>query len=198
MKKFNKTEIEDILKIVKKSSSTDECFLRPGPFLFSSGITFLCSLTVLNFWLKKPNVFLMFLLILLSVSSFLLSTIGMLLYTDPVVSLKRKYGKYFNQKEASLLFRNFKIPLYKTLFGKRIKEFENEMIKEGFNEQMKNEAFFHRVKFFLENEIPEELKKENKRKMRLQEEKRMKNQEIEAKFKKYIDHYSSWLDTEKQ
>ena len=159
MKKFNKNEIENILKILKKSSSTDECFLRPEPFLFSSGITFLCSLTVLNFWLKKPNVFLMFLLILLSVSSFLLSTIGILLYTDPVVSLKRKYGKYFNQKETSLLFRNFKIPLYKTFFGKRIKEFENEAIKEGFNGQMKNEAIFHRVKFFLENEIPEELKK---------------------------------------
>ena len=62
---------------------------------------------------------------------------------------------------------------------------------------MKNEAIFHRVKFFLENEIPEELKKQNKKKMKLQEEKRMENQKIEEKFKKYIDHYSTELETEK-
>ena len=72
------------------------------------------------------------------------------------------------------------------------------MIEEGFDGQMKDEALFHRVKFFLENEIPKELEKENKIKMRLQEAKRMQNQKIEEKFKKYIDHYSNWLDTEKQ
>ena len=34
--------------------------------------------------------------------------------------------------------------------------------------------------------------------MKQEEEKKMENQKIEAKFKKYIDHYSNWLDTEKQ
>lgn len=111
---------------------------------------------------------------------------GIAVYKNPTSSFKRKYRKYFLEDETDFLFKNFEIPLYKTWFRNRIKELEDEVDKEGFSGQMKNEALFHRVKFFLENEVPEELKKENKRKMRLQEEKRMKNQKIEAKFKKYI------------
>lgn len=198
MKKFDKNEIEDILAILEKSSVTDRCWSKPKNFFLFSGATFLLSLIVLNFWLKNPNSFFIILLAILGCSSLFSFLEGIFVYRNPIVSFKRKYGKYFLEDETDFLFKNFEIPLYKTWFRNRIKELEDEVDKEGFSGQMKNEALFHRVKFFLENEVPEELKKENKRKMRLQEEKRMKNQEIEAKFKKYIDHYSNWLDTEKQ
>ena len=197
MKKFNKNEIEDIVKIVEKSSQYDKCLSKPIRYFFSSGVLFVLLLAM-NTLLKTTIGSLIISLSTFGIGSFLFFFEGIAVYKNPTSSFKRKYGKYFLEDETDFLFKNFEIPLYKTWFRNRIKELEDEVDKEGFSGQMKNEALFHRVKFFLENEVPEELKKENKRKMRLQEEKRMKNQEIEAKFKKYIDHYSNWLDTEKQ
>ena len=197
MKKFNKNEIEDIVKNVEKSSQYDKCLSKPIRYFFSSGVLFVLLLAM-NTLLKTIIGSLIISLSTFGIGSFLFFFEGIAVYKNPTSSFKRKYGKYFLEDETDFLFKNFEIPLYKTWFRNRIKELEDEVDKEGFSGQMKNEALFHRVKFFLENEVPEELKKENKRKMRLQEEKRMKNQEIEAKFKKYIDHYSNWLDTEKQ
>ena len=197
MKKFNKKEIEDIVKNVEKSSQHDKCLSKPIRYFFSSGVLFVLLLAM-NTLLKTTIGSLIISLSTFGIGSFLFFFEGIAVYKNPTSSFKRKYGKYFLEDETDFLFKNFEIPLYKTWFRNRIKELEDEVDKEGFSGQMKNEALFHRVKFFLENEVPEELKKENKRKMRLQEEKRMKNQEIEAKFKKYIDHYSNWLDTEKQ
>lgn len=197
MKKFNKNEIEDIVKNVEKSSYSDKYLSKPSRYFFTSGVLFVLLLAM-NTLLKTTIGFLIISLSTFGIGSFLFFLEGIAVYKNPTSSFKRKYGKYFLEDETDFLFKNFEIPLYKTWFRNRIKELEDEVDKEGFSGQMKNEALFHRVKFFLENEVPEELKKENKRKMRLQEEKRMKNQEIEAKFKKYIDHYSNWLDTEKQ
>ena len=197
MKKFNKNEIEDIVKNVEKSSQYDKCLSKPIRYFFSSGVLFVLLLAM-NTLLKITIGSLIFSLSTFGIFSFLSFLEGIVVYKDPTLSFRRKYGKYFLEDETDFLFKNFEIPLYKTWFRNRIKELEDEVDKEGFSGQMKNEALFHRVKFFLENEIPEELKKENKRKMRLQEEKKMENQKIEAKFKKYIDHYSNWLDTEKQ
>lgn len=197
MKKFNKNEIEDIVKNVEKSSQYDKCLSKPIRYFFSSGVLFVLLLAM-NTLLKTTIGSLIISLSTFGIGSFLFFFEGIAVYKNPTSSFKRKYGKYFLEDETDFLFKNFEIPLYKTWFRNRIKELEDEVDKEGFSGQMKNEALFHRVKFFLENEVPEELKKENKRKMRLQEEKRMENQEIEAKFKKYIDHYSNWLDTEKQ
>lgn len=197
MKKFNKNEIEDIVKNVEKSSQYDKCLSKPIRYFFSSGVLFVLLLAM-NTLLKTTIGSLIISLSTFGIGSFLFFLEGIAVYKNPTSSFKRKYGKYFLEDETDFLFKNFEIQLYKTWFRNRIKELEDEVDKEGFSGQMKNEALFHRVKFFLENEVPEELKKENKRKMRLQEEKRMKNQEIEAKFKKYIDHYSNWLDTEKQ
>lgn len=197
MKKFNKNEIEDIVKNVEKSSQYDKCLSKPIRYFFSSGVLFVLLLAM-NTLLKITIGSLIFSLSTFGIFSFLSFLEGIVVYKDPTLSFRRKYGKYFIEDETDFLFKNFEIPLYKTWFRNRIKELEDEVDKEGFSGQMKNEALFHRVKFFLENEIPEELKKENKRKMRLQEEKKMENQKIEAKFKKYIDHYSNWLDTEKQ
>lgn len=197
MKNFNKNEIEDIVKNVEKSSQYDKCLSKPIRYFFSSGVLFVLLLAM-NTLLKTTIGSLIISLSTFGIGSFLFFFEGIAVYKNPTSSFKRKYGKYFLEDETDFLFKNFEIPLYKTWFRNRIKELEDEVDKEGFSGQMKNEALFHRVKFFLENEVPEELKKENKRKMRLQEEKRMKNQEIEAKFKKYIDHYSNWLDTEKQ
>ena len=197
MKKFNKNEIEDIVKNVEKSSQYDKCLSKPIRYFFSSGVLFVLLLAM-NTLLKTTIGSLIISLSTFGIGSFLFFLEGIAVYKNPTSSFKRKYRKYFLEDETDFLFKNFEIPLYKTWFRNRIKELEDEVDKEGFSGQMKNEALFHRVKFFLENEVPEELKKENKRKMRLQEEKRMKNQEIEAKFKKYIDHYSNWLDTEKQ
>lgn len=198
MKNFNKNEIEDIVKIAEKSSPVDKCLSKPNRYFFSSGVAFVLFLTILNIWFKSTNGALIFGLAIFGIGSFLSFLEGISVYKDPTLSFKRKYGKYFLEDETDFLFKNFEIPLYETWFKNRIKELEDEVEKEGFSGQMKNEALFHRVKFFLENEVPEELKKENKRKMRLQEEKRMQNQKIEAKFKKYIENYSNWLDTEKQ
>lgn len=197
MKKFNKNEIEDIVKIVEKSSPFDKFLSKPERNFFFSGVSFVLFLAM-NTLLKITIGSLIISLAIFGVISFAFFSEGIAVYKDPTVSFMRKYGKYFIEDETDFLFKNFEVPLYKTWFGNRIKELENEVIKEGFSGQMKDEALFHRVKFFLENEVPEELKKENKRKMRLQEEKKMENQKIEAKFKKYIDHYSNWLDTEKQ
>lgn len=197
MKNFNKNEIEDIVKTVEKSSYSDKYLSKPSRYFFTSGVLFVLLLAM-NTLLKITIGSLIFSLSTFGIFSFLSFLEGIVVYKDPTLSFRRKYGKYFIEDETDFLFKNFEIPLYKTWFRNRIKELEDEADKEGFSGQMKNEALFHRVKFFLENEIPEELKKENKRKMRLQEEKKMENQKIEAKFKKYIDHYSNWLDTEKQ
>lgn len=197
MKKFNKNEIEDIVKNVEKSSQYDKCLSKPIRYFFSSGVLFVLLLAM-NTLLKTTIGSLIISLSTFGIGSFLFFLEGIAVYKNPTSSFKRKYGKYFLEDETDFLFKNFEIPLYKTWFRNRIKELEDEVIEEGFDGQMKDEALFHRVKFFLENEIPKELEKENKRKMRLQEAKRMQNQKIEEKFKKYIDHYSNWLDTEKQ
>ena len=197
MKKFNKNEIEDIVKNVEKSSQYDKCLSKPIRYFFSSGVLFVLLLAM-NTLLKTTIGSLIISLSTFGIGSFLFFLEGIAVYKNPTSSFKRKYGKYFLEDETDFLFKNFEIPLYKTWFRNRIKELEDEVIEEGFDGQMKDEALFHRVKFFLENEIPKEKEKENKRKMRLQEAKRMQNQKIEEKFKKYIDHYSNWLDTEKQ
>lgn len=197
MKKFNKNEIEDIVKIVEKSSYSDKCLSKPSRYFFTSGVLFVLLLAM-NTLLKITIGSLIISLATFGIGSFFSFLGGIAVYKDPTVSFRRKYGKYFIEDETDFLFKNFEIPLYKTWFGNRIKELEDEVIEEGFDGQMKDEALFYRVKFFLENEIPKELEKENKIKMRLQEAKRMQNQKIEEKFKKYIDHYSNWLDTEKQ
>lgn len=197
MKKFNKNEIEDIVKNLEKSSQYDKCLSKPIRYFFSSGVLFVLLLAM-NTLLKTTIGSLIISLSTFGIGSFLFFLEGIAVYKNPTSSFKRKYGKYFLEDETDFLFKNFEIPLYKTWFRNRIKELEDEVIEEGFDGQMKDEALFHRVKFFLENEIPKELEKENKIKMRLQEAKRMQNQKIEEKFKKYIDHYSNWLDTEKQ
>ena len=191
MKKFNKNEIEDIVKIVEKSSYSDKCLSKPSRYFFSSGATLVLFLTILNIWFKNANGALIFWLVIFSVSSFGLFCEGIAIYKNSTMRFKRKYGKYFTEDETDFLFKNFEIPLYETWFKNRIKELEDEVEKEGFSGQMKNEALFHRMKFFLENEIPQELKKENKKKIKLQEEKRIENKKMEAKFKKYIENYSN-------
>ena len=197
MKKFNKNEIEDIVKNVEKSSQYDKCLSKPIRYFFSSGVLFVLLLAM-NTLLKTTIGSLIISLSTFGIGSFLFFLEGIAVYKNPTSSFKRKYGKYFLEDETDFLFKNFEIPLYKTWFRNRIKELEDEVDKEGFSGQMKNEALFHRVKFFLENEVPEELKKENKRKMRLQEEKRMEDKKTEARFKKYMDQYATGLETEKE
>lgn len=190
MKKFNKNEIEDIVKIVEKSSYSDKYLSKPSRYFFTSGVLFVLLLAM-NTLLKITIGSLIISLATFGIGSFLFFFEGIAVYKNPTSSFKRKYGKYFLGDENDFLFKNFEIPLYKTWFRNRIKELEDEVDKEGFSGQMKNVALFHRVKFFLENEIPEELKKENKKKIKLQEEKRIENKKMEAKFKKYIENYSN-------
>ena len=157
MKKFNKNEIEDIVKIVEKSSYSDKYLSKPSRYFFTSGVLFVLLLAM-NTLLKITIGSLIFSLSTFGIFSFLSFLEGIVVYKDPTLSFRRKYGKYFIEDETDFLFKNFEIPLYKTWFRNRIKELEDEVDKEGFSGQMKNEALFHRVKFFLENEIPEELK----------------------------------------
>lgn len=198
MKKFDKNEIEDILAILEKSSVTDRCWSKPKKIFCFSGVTFLLSLIVLNFWLKNPNSFFIILLAILGCSSLFSFLEGIFVYKNPIVRFKRKYGKYFTEDENNFLFKNFIIPLYQTWFGSKIKELEEDLDKEGFDGPMKREAFFQRVEFFLENEVPEELRKEKEKIEKLQEEKRMEDKKTEARFKKYMDQYATGLETEKE
>ena len=55
MKKFNKNEIEDIVKLAKKSVPDDEYNFSPSFFFWPSGIMFIFALTALRFWLINPN-----------------------------------------------------------------------------------------------------------------------------------------------
>lgn len=66
MKNFNKNEIEDIVKLVKKSGPNDEYNFSPIFFFWPSGIMFIFALTALHFWLKNPN----------GVSAFFIITLG--------------------------------------------------------------------------------------------------------------------------
>ena len=199
MKNFNKNEIEDIVKLAKKSVQDDEYNFLPSFFFWPSGIMFIFALTALRFWLKNPNPGAAFFIVTLGFGSltFLGAGIETCLASSTLI-FKRKYGEHFTKEEANLLFENFRLPLCKSWFGTKVKKFENEVDKENFDCKMKNEALCQRVEFFLENEVPEELRKEKKKIEKLQEEKRMEDKKTEARFKKYMDQYATGLETEKE
>ena len=199
MKNFNKNEIEDIVKLAKKSVPDDEYNFLPSFFFWPSGIMFIFALTALRFWLKNPNPGAAFFIVTLGFGSltFLGAGIETCLASSTLI-FKRKYGEHFTKEEANLLFENFRLPLCKSWFGTKVKKFENEVDKENFDCKMKNEALCQRVEFFLENEVPEELRKEKKKIEKLQEEKRMEDKKTEARFKKYMDQYATGLETEKE
>lgn len=199
MKKFDKNEIEDIVKLAKKSVPDDEYNFLPSFFFWPSGIMFIFALTALRFWLINPNLGAAFFIVTLGFGSltFLGAGIETCLASSTLI-FKRKYGEHFTQEEANLLFKNFRLPLCKSWFGTKVKKFENELDKENFDCKMKSEALCQRVEFFLENEVPEELRKEKEKIEKLQEEKRMEDKKTEARFKKYMDQYATGLETEKE
>ena len=199
MKNFNKKEIEDIVKLAKKSVPDDEYNFLPSFFFWPSGIMFIFALTALRFWLINPNLGAAFFIVTLGFGSltFLGAGIETCLASSTLI-FKRKYGEHFTQEEANLLFKNFRLPLCKSWFGTKVKKFENELDKENFDCKMKSEALCQRVEFFLENEVPEELRKEKEKFEKLQEEKKMEDKKTEARFKKYMDQYATGLETEKE
>lgn len=201
MKNFNRNEIKDIVKFVKKSGLNDEYeynFL-PSFFFWPSGIMFIFALTALHFWLKNPNGVSAFFIITLGFGALTFFGAGIeTCFTSSTLIFKKKYGEHFNQEETNLLFENYRLPLCKSWFGTKVKKFENEVDEENFECKMKNEALCQRVEFFLENEVPEELRKEKEKFRRLQEEKRMEDKKTEARFKKYMDQYATGLETEKE
>ena len=199
MKNFNKNEIEDIVKLAKKSVLNDEDYFTPSFFFWPSGIMFIFALIALYFWLKNPNPGAAFFIVTLGGGAFIFLSTGIeTLLASSTLIFKRKYGEYFTEEEANLLFKNFRLPLCKSWFGTKVKEFENEVDEENFECKMKNEALCQRVKFFLENEVPEELRKEKEKLEKLQEEKRTEEEKTEARFRKYMDQYSTGLETEKE
>lgn len=199
MKNFKKNEIEDIVKLAKKSVPDDEYNFLPSFFFWPSGIMFIFALIALRFWLINPNPGAAFFIVTLGFGSltFLGAGIETCLASLTLI-FKRKYGEHFTQEEANLLFENFRLPLCKSWFGTKVKKFENELDKENFDCKMKSEALCQRVEFFLENEVPEELRKEKEKIEKLQEEKRMEDKKTEARFKKYMDQYATGLETEKE
>ena len=199
MKNFSKKEIEDIVKLAKKSVPDDEYNFLPSFFFWPSGIMFIFALTALRFWLINPNLGAAFFIVTLGFGSltFLWAGIETCLASSTLI-FKRKYGEHFTQEEANLLFKNFRLPLCKSWFGTKVKKFENELDKENFDCKMKSEALCQRVEFFLENEVSEELRKEKEKIEKLQEEKRMEDKKTEARFKKYMDQYATGLETEKE
>lgn len=199
MKNFKKNEIEDIVKLAKKSVPDDEYNFLPSFFFWPSGIMFIFALIALRFWLINPNPGAAFFIVTLGFGSltFLGAGIETCLASSTLI-FKRKYGEHFTQEEANLLFENFRLPLCKSWFGTKVKKFENELDKENFDCKMKSEALCQRVEFFLENEVPEELRKEKEKIEKLQEEKRMEDKKTEARFKKYMDQYATGLETEKE
>lgn len=199
MKNFKKNEIEDIVKLAKKSVPDDEYNFLPSFFFWPSGIMFIFALIALRFWLINPNPGAAFFIVTLGFGSltFLGAGIETCLASSTLI-FKRKYGEHFTQEEANLLFENFRLPLCKSWFGTKVKKFENELDKENFDCKMKSEALCKRVEFFLENEVPEELRKEKEKIEKLQEEKRMEDKKTEARFKKYMDQYATGLETEKE
>lgn len=199
MKNFSKKEIEDIVKLAKKSVPDDEYNFLPSFFFWPSGIMFIFALTALRFWLINPNLGAAFFIVTLGFGSltFLGAGIETCLASSTLI-FKRKYGEHFTQEEANLLFKNFRLPLCKSWFGTKVKKFENELDKENFDCKMKSEALCQRVEFFLENEVSEELGKEKEKIEKLQEEKRMEDKKTEARFKKYMDQYATGLETEKE
>lgn len=199
MKNFSKKEIEDIVKLAKKSVPDDEYNFLPSFFFWPSGIMFIFALTALRFWLINPNLGAAFFIVTLGFGSltFLGAGIETCLASSTLI-FKRKYGEHFTQEEANLLFKNFRLPLCKSWFGTKVKKFENELDKENFDCKMKSEAPCQRVEFFLENEVSEELRKEKEKIEKLQEEKRMEDKKTEARFKKYMDQYATGLETEKE
>ena len=122
MKKFNKNEIEDIVKNVEKSSQYDKCLSKPIRYFFSSGVLFVLLLA-----LKTTIGSLIISLSTFGIGSFLFFFEGIAVYKNPTSSFKRKYRKYFLEDETDFLFKNFEIPLYKTWFRNRIKELEDEV-----------------------------------------------------------------------
>ena len=199
MKKFNKNEIEDIVKLAKKSVPDDEYNFSPSFFFWPSGIMFIFALIALNFWLINPNPGAAFFIVILGFGTLTFLGAGIeTCFTSSTLIFKKKYGEHFTQEEANLLFENYKLPLCKSWFGTKVKKFENEVDKENFECKMKNEALCQRVEFFLENEVPEELRKEKEKIEKLQEEKRMEDKKTEARFKKYMDQYATGLETEKE
>ena len=199
MKNFNKNEIEDIVKLAKKSVPDDEYNFSPSFFFWPSGIMFIFALTALRFWLKNPNGVSAFFIITLGFGALTFLGAGIeTCFTSSTLIFKKKYGEHFTQEEANLLFENYRLPLCKSWFGTKVKKFENEVDEENFECKMKNEALCQRVEFFLENEVPEELRKEKEKIEKLQEEKRMEDKKTEARFKKYMDQYATGLETEKE
>lgn len=199
MKNFNRNEIEDIVRLAKKSVPNDEYNFLPSFFFWPSGIMFIFALTALRFWLINPNLGAAFFIVTLGFGSLTFFGAGIETYLfSSTLTLKRKYGEYFTEEEANLLFENFKLPLCKSWFGTKVKKFENELNKENFECKMKNEALCQRVKFFLENEVPKELRKEKEKFEKLQEEKKMEEEKAKARFKKYMDQYATGLETEKE
>jgi hypothetical protein len=199
MKNFNKNEIEDIVELAKKSVPNDEYNFSPSFFFWPSGIIFIFALIALRFWLKNPNEVSTFFIITLGFGALTFLGAGIeMLRVSSTLTLKRKYKEYFTEEETNLLFGNFKLPLCKSWFRTKVKEFENELDEENFECKMKNEALCQRVKFFQENEVPEELRKEKEKFEKLQENKRMEEEKKEARFRKYIDQYSTGLETEKE
>ena len=209
MKKFNKKEIEDIISNKTKSQADD-------PIPKSDGILSLWISGLLLFpWITSSYLFVKYeqgIFFLLFALTFLVSLLsglqGFAKYSSPTGTVRRKYGKYFDKIETKFLFENFEIPLCETVLGNRIEEFRKKIWETDFSYEMCLEALCQRVKFYLERELPEEIRKyeesERKRKaakyeeQRIREEKQKKEKDrIEKQFRKYMDQYSTELETEK-
>ena len=207
MKKFNKNEIEDIVKNVEKSSQYDKCLSKPIRYFFSSGVLFVLLLAM-NTLLKTTIGSLIISLSTFGIGSFLFFLEGIAVYKNPTSSFKRKYGKYFLEDETDFLFKNFEIPLCETVLGIKIQKFWEETSKTDFTHEMRQKAQYSRLKFYFERELPEEIRKyeesERKRKaaeyeeQRIRKEKRKKEKDrIEKQFEEYMEQYSTELETEK-
>lgn len=209
MKKLNKKEIEDIIANKNKSRADDPIPKSDGILsLWISGLLLFPWITSVYLFVKYEQGIFFLLFALTFLVSLLSGLQGFAKYSSPTGRVRRKYGKYFDETETKFLFENFEIPLCETAFGKKIEELREKIWETDFSYEMCLEALCQRVKFYLERELPEEIRKyeesEKKRKADKYEKKRKyereqekKKNRIEKQFRKYMDQYSTELETEK-
>lgn len=205
MKKFNKKEIEDIISNKNESQADDPIPKSDGILsLWISGLLLFPWITSLYLFVKYEQGIFFLLFALTFLVSLLSGLQGFAKYSSPTGRVRRKYGKYFDKTETKFLFENFEIPLCETVLGNRIEEFQKKIWETDFSYEMCLEALCQRVKFYLERELPEEIRKydesEKKKKAAKYEKERKvkkKKDRIEKQFRKYMDQYSTELDTEK-
>ena len=200
MKKFNKKEIEDIISNKNESQADDPIPKSDGILsLWISGLLLFPWITSLYLFVKYEQGIFFLLFALTFLVSLLSGLQGFAKYSSPTGRVRRKYGKYFDKTETKFLFENFEIPLCETVLGNRIEEFRKKIWETDFSYEL-----CQRVKFYLERELPEEIRKydesEKKKKAAKYEKERKvkkKKDRIEKQFRKYMDQYSTELDTEK-